>query len=271
MSKIRAVQSLVFSPTGTTRRVVTRVSEGIGLKLIDSIDLTTPKSRDEWSGEVNGDLLLMGVPTYYDTIPSMLLDHLNKLQGKGKWAVPITVYGNVSPGACLQELCGLLKNREFRILAAASFIGEHAFSNEDVPLSAGRPDEKDLETAHDFGRKVREKINSNQVEVKLDAAELSIGRNYTRKREEYPENDVVSLARVDFNESRCTRCLECVGICPSGAIDAESLTIDDNLCFRCFACSRACPSEALKPVLVNDIVDYFQSILDKRQEPALFT
>jgi len=271
MSKIRAVQSLVFSPTGTTRRVVTKVSEGMGVGLADYIDLTTPKSRDEWSGEVNGDLLLMGVPTYYDTIPSILLDHFNKLQGKGKWAVPITVYGNVSPGACLQELCGLLKSRGFRILAAANFIGEHSFSNEDVPLSFGRPDEKDLETAYDFGRKVREKINSNQVEVKLDAAELKVGRNYARRREEYPENDVVSLARVDFNESKCTRCLECVVVCPSGAIDAESLAIDDGLCFRCFACSRACPSDALKPVLVNDIVDYFRSILDKRQEPTLFT
>ncbi|MBN1683565.1 4Fe-4S binding protein [Candidatus Bathyarchaeota archaeon] len=270
MSEIKTIQSIVFSPTGTTRQIVDRVSKSIGVEAVDTIDLTLPKSRDEWTGEVTGDLLLVGVPTYYDTIPSITLNYLSKLQGKGKWALPITVYGNVSPGACLQELCGLLKFRGFRLLAAANFVAENSFASKDLPLAIGRPDDKDLYIAYNFGKMVREKINSNLVEAEVDVADLMIGQNYTRKIEEYPENNVINLARVEFNESNCIRCFSCVEVCPIGAIDSESLTINDGLCFRCFACTRVCPSEALKPVIVKDIVDYFQTLLDKRQEPSLY-
>lgn len=268
---IKTVQSLIFSPTGSTRKVAAKVCEGVGIQSVDSIDLTTPKNREEWSGEFNADLLLVGVPTYDDTIPSLILTYLTKLQGKGKWAVPITVYGNVSPGACLQELCGLLKFRGLRILAAASFAAENSFASKELPLAIGRPDEKDLEIMYGFGKMIREKINRNLVEAKVEIADLKIGRNYSRRPDEYPEKNVVNLARVDFDESKCTYCLECIGVCPSGAIDAQSLAINDSFCFRCFACSRVCHSEALKPVIVKDMVDYFQSLIDKRQEPILFT
>jgi ferredoxin len=271
LSKIKTVQSFVFSPTGTTRKVINSVLESLDVQAVDSIDITLPQNRAQWSGEITGDLLLVGVPTYDDTIPSIPLDYLNKLQGMGKWAVPIAVYGNVTPGGCLPELCGLLKYRGFRILAAASFVAEHSFASKEIPLALGRPDENDLEIAHDFGKMVNEKINGNLVEVKVEIADLKKGQNYSRRPEESPEAGVVNLVRVEFDESKCIRCFSCVEVCPVGAIEAEPLAINDGLCIRCFACTRVCPSGALKSDIVKDIVDYFQTIIDTRLEPKMYT
>ena len=269
MNSVKKVQTVIFSPTGTTRKVVESISKGIGVEQAAPIDLTQPKNRSQWKGRLAGDLIIVGVPTYYDTIPSMILSQLNRLQGNGKWVVVVTVYGNVSPGSCLQELCGLLQNRGFKVLAAASFIGEHSFTNDEAPLASGRPDEKDLVIAIEFGHKIREKLGTRLTEAPIQGIQLKIGHDYHRKPEEYPEKDVINLAKIDYNEAVCTRCLNCVNSCPTGAIDHITLAVDDGLCMRCFACTRACPTMARRPSLISDIVDFFKSIQDKRQEPTI--
>jgi len=271
MKIIEKIQCLFFSPTGGTRRTLSEISRNTGLRVADPIDLTLPSRRESWKGEAEGDLLLVGVPVYYGTIPSIMLEPLRRLRGDGGWAIPVAVYGNVQTGACLEELCGLLRHREFKILAAANFVAEHSFTNDDVPLALGRPDERDLKHAAEFGKKIAEKIQSDLAEVPLEGKPLEEGENYARRRDEWPENGVRELAKVsEYDERGCVSCNGCVESCPTGAIDAGTYAIDDDECIRCFSCARVCPSGVRKIELGSKVSEYFKSLVDMRKEPEFF-
>ena len=54
------------------------------------------------------------------------------------------------------------------------------------------------------------------------------------------------MGKQQVDESRCTRCGECVRHCPYGAIRMESLpVIDHTRCYGCFACYNHCPVGAI--------------------------
>ena len=66
---VSRVQCLYFSPTGSTRKVVETVAKGTGLPAVGPISITTPLERDSFFGQVDGDLLIVGVPVYAGKIP----------------------------------------------------------------------------------------------------------------------------------------------------------------------------------------------------------
>ena len=103
--KTEWVQCLYFSPTGSTRKIVETVAAGTGMRQVPSVDITTPSQRQLWSGEIEGDLLVVGIPVYGGIPPALVLEPLAQLNGNGAWAVPIAVCGNVRMGTCLAELC----------------------------------------------------------------------------------------------------------------------------------------------------------------------
>jgi flavodoxin len=77
------VQCLFFSPTGNTRKVVEAISKGTGYPQAKPIDLTLPKQRESWSGKIDGDMLIVGVPVYSSTFPAVIYGSLKKLKGRG--------------------------------------------------------------------------------------------------------------------------------------------------------------------------------------------
>jgi hypothetical protein len=67
-----SVQCLYFSPTGSTRRIVETIAEGANIPARASTSITKPRKRDLFSGQIDGDLLIIGVPIYTCRIPSLL-------------------------------------------------------------------------------------------------------------------------------------------------------------------------------------------------------
>jgi len=55
---------------------------------------------------------------------------------------------------------------------------------------------------------------------------------------------------IFLNKDNCTRCGQCVLVCPTGAstLSAKSSTIDRNLCVGCGKCAEVCPNEARRLV-----------------------
>lgn len=51
-----------------------------------------------------------------------------------------------------------------------------------------------------------------------------------------------------IEEKRCTKCNQCIGICPPRAlrIDRKQLLIDYGRCIRCFCCQEVCPEGAIQ-------------------------
>jgi polyferredoxin len=61
----------------------------------------------------------------------------------------------------------------------------------------------------------------------------------------------VSLFRIKFNESKCTRCGRCSIVCKSSCIDSLDHDIDVSRCVNCFNCISTCQEKALSYSLVS--------------------
>jgi polyferredoxin len=61
----------------------------------------------------------------------------------------------------------------------------------------------------------------------------------------------VSLFRIKFNDSKCTRCGRCSIACKSSCIDSLDQNIDISRCVDCFNCINTCPDKALSYGLVS--------------------
>lgn len=280
MSKVESVQSLYFSPGGTTKKITRTIEKNIGLKQVKPIDLTLLGERKRFKGKVEGDLLLVGMPVYHESPPWPTLEPLNMLNGEGKMAVPIAVYGNRTEGACVEEIGKILKSRGFKIPAAAAFVAEHSWASKEHPFALGRPDRSDMKIAKDFGRRIGSKLSI----VPLERMEIHLSSRlfdfFTKQEvESFPEGyhrrcvaSLVNLGGVVYDESKCTRCLKCIGACPTSAIEMSPYKLELGECLRCMACVHACPAGALRLQFVNtpqavERVKALDRVFSVRREP----
>jgi len=69
----------------------------------------------------------------------------------------------------------------------------------------------------------------------------------------------------------CTFCLQCLNICPTGAISEEDgeLVVDDEKCWRCGRCERVCPQGSIR--LEKRGEDEFQAGLAEAAQAVLST
>ena len=275
---VNSVQCLYFSPTGSTSKIVKNVAKGMQIPVKTPISITTPRDRESFSGQLEGDLLIVGVPVYTGKFPSLILSPLNKLDGTGRWALPIAVCGNVRMGTCLAELCGILKRKGFTIMAAGNFIAQHSFECEDFPIGKGRPDKDDLRKAAEFGLRVIGKIAKDPEDITCQYRDNIYIRMYVSGSAEAKGfvslgERLRSVIRVsEHNDELCQECSRCVEACPTGSIDPKSFRIEDETCIRCFACTYACPS-GVKEKVVNpeeQLASWFRHRATERGEPLLF-
>ena len=157
----KQVWGVYWSATGNTRRVVERLAAGLADGLGQScrmVDLTPQNARAQPRRFRAGDLVVVGLPTYAGKLPNKILpDVQTKLQGGGALAVGVVTFGNRSFDNALAELCVTLETDGFHTVAAAAFVGRHAFTDR---LAAGRPDGDDLRQADAFARCVAERVRA---------------------------------------------------------------------------------------------------------------
>ena len=86
--KIKRVWAVYFSPTDTTKRVVTiaanAASEALQVPL-NHWDITLPGPRKEGKAFEEGDLVILGTPVYAGRVPNVILKDLALLQGNGAY------------------------------------------------------------------------------------------------------------------------------------------------------------------------------------------
>ncbi len=129
-----------FSPTGTTRKILNAVTEGMGIEKTKVLDLTGPGARSTSGYTVEEDIVIIGIPVYEERIPPFLYPSLEGIRGSGKSVVLAAVYGNIGEGIVLKELKEISGQAGMKVVVAASFIGEHSFSYHELPIALGRPD-----------------------------------------------------------------------------------------------------------------------------------
>lgn len=251
---IKKVHLIYFSPTHTSRRVGEAIVRGIGLDKLEVSDLTCAAADFQ---ETSADTLtVVALPVYGGHLPQLAVLRMGDLRAAGAPAVAVVVYGNRAYDKSLGELDTFLTGKGFRVMAAATFVGEHSYSTASYPIAAGRPNQADLDEATDFGRKIRQKLEKQTADAGLPPA-VDVSRIRRPRQPFFPLlRFIYGFIRLQksgqpmpvtptVDESLCIHCGSCVKTCPNGAIAAgdECHTMADR-CIRCCACVKGCPQKA---------------------------
>lgn len=243
-----------FSPTGGTKTAAEIFCEGIS-KNVRTVDLG---SRDKAVEKPAGELAVVAVPVFGGRIPSVAAERLNELEGNGRKAVALVVYGNRAYEDALLELNNVVKERGFQVAASAALVAQHSMIPE---VGKGRPDDRDRKSILAFAGKVLEKMESgSDVSVKVPGND--------------PYKNGMNMPVTPISLSSCNRCGKCTSVCPTGAIRLESSTpvTDTEKCILCMACVSACPEQAriLPPPLKEKMEQMLGALKSVRRENEYF-
>lgn len=241
---IKKISLLYFSATGTTKKVVGQIGNRIVEKdkkmTLNEIDFTLPESREKEIEFSEDDLVIVGVPVYAGRVPNVLLKYLNTINGSGALAAAVVVYGNRNYDDALIELRDILQTNEFKVIAGAAFIGEHAFS---YILAKDRPDERDMKIVKDFADKIYEKIAAKSNMETITVKGNTPYRKYYMPKDERGNLQDIRKVKPKTNDN-CIDCKICAKVCPMGSIDYDDVSRLNGICIKCNACVKNCPSDA---------------------------
>ena len=244
--KVEKVWKIYFSPTGTTKKVVTLLGEEIAAAFgvpADEYNFTLPSARQSFPHVASGDLILFGMPTYAGRLPNLMLKYLATISGNGALAVPVVTFGNRAFDNSLIELRNILESHDFHTVAAGAFSCEHSFSTE---LGAYRPDWEDECEIRDFAHRIAEKISAGKAEqIAISAIEVpgDPEAGYYQPRDR--KGTFIDIRKVKpVTGSKCVNCGVCARVCPMGAIDPSDVTSVPGICIKCNACVKRCTRDA---------------------------
>lgn len=264
--KAESVKLVYFSPTKTTKAVVSAIARGMSPVPSEVIDITLQDARKKPLNTSENELLIIGVPVYMGRVPALLTEWLNMIRAHNTPAVCVVVYGNRVYEDALTELADIMKRRGCIPVAGAAYIGEHSFSTEKRPTAKGRPDAEDLRHAEIFGQKIKGKLENIPSPDQISELNIPGCRPYRGDSK---------LWIVDFIEvsDECTQCGICAEGCPVGAIDLNnSRTVDTAKCITCCACIKNClvHAKSMKPGMVSDASERLFALYKERKVPEYF-
>jgi len=239
------INAMYFSPTNTTKYVVSSIAKRISSKMnmendINYIDFTEPGVRKEKVSFIKDEIVIIGIPVYAGRVPNVLLKYLNSISSSGALAVPVVLYGNRNYDDALIELSGILELNGFNIIAAAAFIGEHSFS---YILAKGRPDDKDTFIINEFSDEIHSLIKEGLIDKKVEVSGESPLRPYYMPRDN--NGNPIDIRKVTpKTNDNCSNCKLCAKVCPMGSIDINDVCNLIGICIKCGACIKSCPEQA---------------------------
>lgn len=251
-----ALYSILFSPTGGTRKSAEALARGLGENW-EEIDLSRPHLDFSAFRLEEGDLALVAVPSFGGLAPQPALHRLKAISGNGCRAVLLCVYGNRAYEDTLVQLEDTALAAGFRVVAGAAALAQHSMVRE---LAAGRPDEEDQNQLKAFGVKIREKLEQGN----LSRPVLPGNRPYKERHAGGPP---------PLPGEGCTRCGLCAARCPTGAIDpADPALVDRDRCIGCLRCVAVCSQGSRRPdqaqlARISAMLEPFRSL---RRENQLF-
>ncbi len=256
----RRIHAAVFSPTGSSKRMALLLAEGMAKALQAGVELhdwTLPAGRERPVRLAGGDVLVFGFPVYGGRVPEICLPCLQALEGAGRQAVVLAVYGNRHYDDALLEAGDMLSAQGFTVAAAGAVIAEHCIA---PAVAAGRPDASDLELLAAFAASAAQAA----AEGRKIAGRLPGARPYKTLPSSAP-------ARPSTLAS-CTRCGGCAQVCPLGIVGREDPSLVGGGCLRCCACVKFCPqgAKAFLDERQEAIRTWLEAACRDRREPEFF-
>ena len=251
---VNEARLIYFSPTHTSKQVAEAIVHGTGIKNVVPMNLTLQTVEE--TVIPTSALAVIVVPVYGGHVAPLAMERLENIRGLDTPTVLVVVYGNRAYEKALMELDAFAIPHGMKVIAGATFIGEHSYSTDKCPIADGRPNESDLNYAEDFGRKIMEKIQAAAGEVTLYQIDVrAIKRpsqrffplfRFLRKVIKLRKSGT-PLPRTPWieDESLCTHCGSCAARCPAGAITrGDEVNTDAEKCIKCCACVKACTKKA---------------------------
>lgn len=243
-----------FSPTGGTKKV----AESFCREISRDVRMTDLGSRNAVIGKASEAPVVVAAPVFGGRIPQVAAQKLNLLEGGGRKAVVLAVYGNRAYEDALLELKDIMTEKGFQVIAAGAFVAQHSIVPE---VGKGRPDEKDLAQLREFAARVLEKIEAgSETEAKVPG--------------NHPYKNGMSVPATPISLTSCQRCKKCESVCPTGAVHIENdlPVTDQGKCILCMACVAACTYSArvLPPPLQQKMEQMLGALKSVRGENEYF-
>ncbi len=263
---LRRVVGFYYSPTGTTKTVVNAIARGTGLdtRLMIENNLTFPEYADSLVDVMPDDLVIIGGPVYAGRIAPVAMKRLEGVEFAGNPAVLVAVYGNRHYDNALVELHEFALRKGLMPVAAAAFIGEHSYSNDDCEIAMGRPDAADRRGAAGFGAEIFNRFN--QINGPVEPVKVPGTRPL-------PERRAIPPSFAETIEKICVKCGKCQEVCPTGAVYFDKgYKTQKELCTVCCACLKACKRHArvIKSEHIEMIRERLLANASDRREPEIF-
>ena len=247
-----------FSATYTTRAVCLGVARHLGGDIVEH-DITN-ESPLENVDIPNDELLIIGMPVYCGRVPEMAAERIRKFYGRQTRAIALVVYGNREYDDALLELTRMVEENQFKVIAAAAFIGRHCI----FPMvAADRPDAADQLKMKAFAEQCRPLLAAPVENI----AAIEVPGN----RSEYCPHKKSIFCPVPTDE--CTNCGTCAELCPTGAISLQDARkVNPERCIACGRCVLVCTQHGRH--FAGEIYDgaaaRFSAANAARKEPEFF-
>lgn len=223
---LKRVDFYYFSPTGGTKKT----GEILARAMAEQVNLIDLGKKEAPAETGKSDMAVFAAPVFGGRIPALTAEKLKDVDGTGKKAVTLAVYGVRAYEDALLELNDVLEIQGFQIVASGAFVAQHSIVPE---VGAGRPDSKDEAEIRAFAEKILAKLEAGEN------AAVSVPGNR-------PYKVFSSMPVAPLSLPSCTKCGVCAGVCPASAIQVNEAGVltDADACCLCMACVSRCPEKA---------------------------
>lgn len=243
-----------FSPTGGTKKV----GEIFCAAFAENVRGFNLGERNKSVEQAECEVVVIAAPVFGGRIPKVVVDKLKTLEGKGKKAVTLAVYGTRAYDDALLELNDITEKCGFEIIASAALIAQHSIVS---AVGEGRPDCADVEDIQKFVVKVLEKLG------KEDTGKVMVPGNV-------PYKEHMTVPAAPISTPICNQCGACEMVCPTGAIYMKEKEIATDLkkCILCMACVAKCPKKGriLPPPMQESMNEKLGALKEIRRENEFF-
>lgn len=248
------IWELLFSPTGGTEKVADIIAAAFSCETVKT-DMTA-QDFDGSSIGIDADVCFIAMPVIGGRAPSAAIKRLSAMNGCGKKAVLIAVYGNRAFEDALVEMQDAAANAGFTVCAAVAALAEHSILRK---FAAGRPDAEDAVQLTDFAAKIAAAIENPNPRPVIPGNR--------------PYKDFKGSSAKPVSTQSCIKCGLCAAKCPVSAISAEKPNETDlGKCISCMRCIYLCPNGGRKvadEVLAN-VDALLTRVASERRENELF-
>ena len=236
---------LIFSQTGNTLKAGVSIVKGLrsGGFEVDQVDFL---HRNRWKPD-NADIIGIGCPVFEnrpaEVVPMYFTDRGFNFTGKHAF-VFITSGG--SPAKSLWHLSQAVAQTGASVIGGIQLRGTSSFPTL-FGLFPGRPNEKDLEQAENFGRAIAANlINGESLPSCYEVNPACGGMVYDKVGPclNYIKKKTTPLPICD--SEKCDLCGNCVYECPTNSITIANKTVKfHSTCVVCYRCWHVCPRTAI--------------------------